>query len=516
MNLVHEPWIPCIWQDGTSRPASLRDCFVCSDIVDLAVRPHERVALMRLLLCVSYAAAGIPEDHEGWEDLRETLPSVVPAYLERWRDAFELFHPERPFLQVPGLRSASAREELTPCSKLDFALASGNKTTLFDHAALGERRFSPAWLALNLLTYQMFSPGGLIGAVRWGGKTTGRSSCDGPCASASMFHTFLRRAFLLDSLHANLLSEEELPAYRALGGDWQGRPLWERFPRDPDDNAAVANATRTFLGRMVPLTRAVLLSASGADMLLGDGLSFPAFTSPQRPFPPEVTATVILTGKKDGRMLLGVQPGKAVWRQLAALTVRRHGDGLGGCAALAHCHEEQGSDLVVCGLARDQADIVDAVESVFHVPGAMFVTEGHEVYAAEVARAEALAGTLGFAVEKFRRLVDGGWQGRLKVAGPKKGEELARLKAQALRLYWTAVETALPLLWAMVRTCGSAAFREAQLAWSAHLGRSAMEAYGRACGKDTERQMRAHVTGRGLLASGMRRLLEHEANKEEA
>jgi hypothetical protein len=55
MNLVDDPWIPCIRRDGMVRPASLRDCFTCDDIVDLAVRPHERVALMRLLLCVSYA-----------------------------------------------------------------------------------------------------------------------------------------------------------------------------------------------------------------------------------------------------------------------------------------------------------------------------------------------------------------------------------------------------------------------------------------------------------------------------
>ena len=114
MNLVDDPWIPCTRRDGMVRPASLRDCFTCDDIVDLAVRPHERVALMRLLLCVSYAAAGIPEDYDGWEGLRETLPLKVPAYLDQWRDSFELFHPQKPFLQVPGLRSASASGELTP------------------------------------------------------------------------------------------------------------------------------------------------------------------------------------------------------------------------------------------------------------------------------------------------------------------------------------------------------------------------------------------------------------------
>lgn len=516
MNLVDDPWIPCIRRDGMVRPASLRDCFTCDDIVDLAVRPHERVALMRLLLCVSYAAAGIPEDYDGWEGLRERLPLEVPAYLDQWRDAFELFHPQKPFLQVAGLRSASASGDLTPCSKLDFSLATGSNSTLFDHAALMERAFTPEWLALNLLTYQMFSLGGLIGSVCWGEKTTGRSSCDGPCAPGSMLHTFLRRDVLLDSIHVNLLSEEELHDYQQLGEGWQGRPLWERFPHGLDDAPAIRNATETFLGRMVPLTRAVLLSRDGAGMVLGDGLAFPSYTSPQRPFPPEVTATVIAGGKKDVRFLLGAQPDKAIWRQLAALTVKRQGDGIGGCAALIHGHEEQGTDLVVCGLSRDQADVVDVLESVFHVPGAMFQTAGHALYEGEVARAENIAGGLGDSVERYRRLVDGGWEARLKLAGPKKGGELARLKAQAFRCYWTSVETGLSLLWDMVRTCGSEAFVPVQRAWWAHLEKSARAAYAAACGKDTERQMRAYVTGRRILAGRLRKYLEHDGKKEEA
>lgn len=516
MNLVDDPWIPCIQRNGMVRPASLRDCFTREDILDLAVRPHERVALMRLLLCLGYAAAGIPEEYDRWKSLRKTLPSAVPAYLDQWRDSFGLFHPEKPFLQVAGLCGASASGEPTPCGKLDFSLASGNNSTLFDHAALTARSFTPEWLALNLLTYQMFSLGGLIGPVRWGDRVTGRSSCDGPCAPGSMLHTFLRRETLLDTVHANMLSEEELPDYQRLGDDWRGRPLWERFPRGLDDEPAVRNATQTFLGRMVPLTRAILLSRDRAGMLLGDGLAFPSYTHPQRPFPPEVTATIIATGKKDARVLLGARPDKAIWRQLAALTVKRRGDEIGGCAALLHCHEEQGADIVVCGLARDQADVVDVVESVFHVPGAMFQTEGHALYEGEVARAESIARGLGNAVEHYRRLVDAGWERRLKQAGPRKGEELGRLKAQAFRHYWTAVETHLSLLGDMVRTCGSGAFLPVRQAWRTHLEKSARAAYAAACGKDTERQMRAYVTGSRSLAGCLRNYLERDANEEDA
>lgn len=520
MNLVTDPWIPCMRQGGALRPASLQECF-SEDIVDLAARPHERVALMRLLLCISYAALGVAEDYEAWEGQREKLPEAASAYLHKWRESFELFHPEKPFLQVYGLESAAKDGTLASCSKLDFALASGNNSTLFDHAARAERAFSPEWLALNLLTFQMFSPGGLVGVVQWGSKTTSKSSSDGPCAPSSMLHTFLRRATLLDSIHFNLVSEDELDAYKNLGEGWKGRPLWEAFPRDLEDKAAIRNATETFLGRMVPLSRAVWLSPRGGkrgvEMLLGNGLSYPSFTNARQPFPQEVSATVIASGKKEAHVLLGLQPGKALWRQLPALTVKRRNDtDLGGCAALVHCNEEADMDLVVCGMSRDQAEVVDTAESVFHVPGAMFQTEGHVLYENEVANAESLAQSLGFAIERYRQIIDGGWQGRLKLAGPGKGNILAQLKAQAFRHYWTAVEARLPLLWEMVRNLGNQDFLDAQKLWKDHLEKSAKEAFALVCGVDTERQMRAYVIGKKLLLGGIYKHVKPKKKGEQA
>lgn len=518
MNLVDEPWIPCIWKNGAISRVSLLDCFKFGeDIADLAVRPHERVALMRLLLCIGYAAAGIPVDYDGWEGLKEKLPSAAAEYLEQWRESFELFHPDRPFLQIAGLSNAKDDGGLTACSKLDVALAAGNNSTIWDHAALTDRSFPPEKLALDLLTYQMFSLGGTIGPVIWNGRKTGRSSCDGPCAPGSMLHTFLRRESLLDTLHSNMLSEEELSDYKRMGDGWQGKPLWELFPRGLDDSIAVNNATQTFLGRMVPLTRAVRLSEDGVGMLLGDGLPFPSYTSPKRPFPPEVTATVVSVGENK-RSLLGVQQGKSIWRQLAAISVMRHGDELGGCAALVHSCEFEDADLVVCGVARGQADVVDVVESVFHVPSAMFQAEGHELYEQEVAVAEKVASGLGIAVERYRHMVDGGWDLRLQQAGAKKSEVLAALKAIPYRYYWTAVETGLSLLWDMVRTCGSNDFLPAKKAWMLHLQKSANAAYKTACGTETERQMRAYSKGLRILKRSLCQCLELQdnGNKEDS
>lgn len=58
---------------------------------DLDVRPHERVAVMRLLVCVAQAAIGAPEDSDGWAGFGDDLSERVLPYLDRWREAFELF-----------------------------------------------------------------------------------------------------------------------------------------------------------------------------------------------------------------------------------------------------------------------------------------------------------------------------------------------------------------------------------------------------------------------------------------
>ena len=519
MNLAVDKWIPCVYEDGRSGMASLKECFSDPRIVALAVRPHERVALMRLLLCVSYASVGIPKNYDAWVGCPEKLPEAAVAYLEKWKESFELFDPKNPFLQVPGLRGGGKKGDedgMTPVSKLDFALAAGNNSTLFDHGATLHGRTSPSEkLALNLLTFQMFSPGGTKGNVRWGGIDVNRFACDAPCAPGSMLHTFLRGKNLRESLHLNLLSEEELTAYARLGGGWKGRPVWEMMPSSPKDRPAVDNATRTFLGRMVPLSRAIRLLPDHAFMLAGGGFEFPSFSNPKNTFPQEVTATTILDTKINERVLLGIQPEKALWRQLHAFTARRHDeDEPGGCAALARCNDTDVSDIVACGLAHHTDKIIDAVESVFSVPGALFQDAGHSTYEAGVRQAEKVDQELGFALDKWRTAIDGGWQARLKMAGPKKWDELGRLRQRASLEYWTRVEKGLPLLLEAVETVDTPAFPERCQAWCRLLEQSALGAYELACSRDTERQMRAYVAGRSALLSGIRRVLPQETREE--
>src|SRR5208283_3542226 len=255
---------------------------------------------------------------------------------EKLRDAFELFHHEKPWLQVAGLSKSAAAQsksndiaDWTPVSKLNFAYATGDNTTLFDHTGMSveERNIPSNETLLSMLTFQCFSVGGLMGQVYWNGVRCGAlanpkkdngpvKSSDAPCSPASMIHAFLRGKNLTETIHLNLPTYDDVRF--SYGDRIIGNPVWESAPTSVNDASSIENATTTYVGRLVPMTRAILLHPAGERMLLGDGLIYPSFTNG---FPQEPTATVIIRKKAqtEERGLLSYRPSKSLWRELASL-----------------------------------------------------------------------------------------------------------------------------------------------------------------------------------------------------
>ncbi len=511
MNVAFDPWIPVVDPTGARTLASLHTLLTQGEqFVDLAVRPHERVALMRLLLCVSHAALDGPRDYDDWLEIPRNLSQAADAYLTQWRDSFELFHAEKPWLQVAEIIKNKDQPvtdaDWTPVTKLEFAFASGNNSTLFDHHGESEERtMDLSAVVLAMLTFQCFSPGGLISQVLWNGTQSGKTSKDAPCVPASMLHTFLRGPNLTSMIHLNLVTFEDMTLRdNELAF---GRPVWEKVPRGWTDRENVQNAVSTHMGRLTSMTRLIKLHPSGRKMLFGDGLAYPTFADG---FSPEPSATVVIREKqnKQERMLLSFRPTKAVWRELGAIVVKRNAQDNGGPLALNFIPDDQPCDIIVAALARNKATILDTSESVFHIPAQLRSSEGNTVYEFEVRNAENMAGRLGWAVETYRKEVDHGWEGRLKSAGPAKGELKARLHATATTHFWTAVEGNLSLLMAHVEALGTEQAPPTLEAWRKLLFASACTAYRVACGQETPRQMRA-------FAKGWRRLTVSKESPEQ-
>ncbi|MBW2737362.1 MAG: type I-E CRISPR-associated protein Cse1/CasA [Deltaproteobacteria bacterium] len=497
MNVAFDPWIPVVTTSGKPDLASLCDVLTKGvQFVDLAVRPHERVSLMRLFLCVAHAALNGPKDYDEWCKVPERLPEAVQKYLTDWKDSFELFHKEKPWLQVPGLSKTVEGENLqaptedwTPISKLNFSFATGNNATFFDHSGLNKNRsIALSETLLSMLTFQCFSPGGLISQVYWNGKQSGKSSKDGPCVPASMIHAFLRGTDLLKTIHLNLPTHEDILIN--YGKRDFGKPVWEMMPTSTAASAMVENATATYVGRLVPMTRLIRIHPSCERMLLGDGLVYPSFTDG---FPQEPTATVVI--RQEERSILSYRPTKALWRELSAVVVKRNTEGSGGPLSLRAIQDGKGCDLIVAALARDKATIVDVVESVFHIPAPLRTDKGTASYESEVKIAESWANRLGWAIEGYRREIDVGWEGRLKGAGPGKWTLKSKLHSIATSHYWTAVEKNLQLLMSHIEAIGTDTAIPTRKVWRKILFFSACEAYRISCGQETSRHMRAFAKG---------------------
>lgn len=518
MNLVTDPWIPVVHRNGERRMASLHQIFAEGIVyADLAVRPHERIALMRLLIAVGHVALDGPKDIDEWDKALDRLPDAATQYLQEWKGSFELFHAERPFLQLTKLTKPpkggkeSDEEAVTSVSKLDFALATGNNTTLFDHGAnaRNSRRFPASALPLMLLTYQCFSPGGLIAQLHWGKHITSKSSKHAPCTPGSMLHTFVRRPTVLETLHANLLTRVDVAEHWHADG-W-GKPVWECMPTSWGDEDAIRNATQTYIGRLVPLSRFVELKHDGVFMLLGNGFDYPSYPE----ISAESSATVVL--KKDGesRALLGAGE-KGIWRELSALIVRRKQNEIGGPLTLRNIPENVDFDIWVGAFLTSKASIEDTVESVLHVPAPMQKEIGRGAYDNEVKHAEFVANRLGWAVETWREHEDGGWKGRVETTKPQDRWKLKeKLRGIATKHFWTSIEKLRPLLLAHVASLGTSveAVEQTQARWRKAVWAAAFDAYRLSCAQDTPRQIRAYALGMSRL-TGEPNKGEHDAEQE--
>lgn len=161
-DLVSEPWVP-VQTEGELVEVSLSELFERpTEFRDLAVSfGPERMALTRILVAVVMSAAERPVDDNAklsWLQDPGSHASRVVEYLERWRERFDLFHPERPFMQQP-VDAEHSRDLSIAALAIDWA--SGNNVTLFDHHYDDEPpAVSSARAARMLLTTLLYQPGG--------------------------------------------------------------------------------------------------------------------------------------------------------------------------------------------------------------------------------------------------------------------------------------------------------------------------------------------------------------------
>jgi CRISPR system Cascade subunit CasA len=473
MNLTTDPWIPVIGADGRQRFISLHDLFASAhELRDLSVKPHEKIALLRLLICITQAALDGPKDYYAWGTCRNSIQSAAKRYLDKWADSFELFGEGPRFLQVPGLVLERKDNKFTHAAKSDIALSAGNTSTFFDNESSDSRCVSQARMALSLVAFQCFSPGGRIGVAKWNGVDTpgDGSSEHAPCTPSSMLHSYLQGTTLLETIHLNLLNQEEASE---LGPKGWGKPGWEMPVKTAGDKEAIDNATRSYLGRLVPLSRSIRLDVEGKQMILANGLDYPL-----APIFREPAATIIQRDKETG--VLGVALGRSIWRQLYSITVKRRSnkDSISGPLALRNLGEAQGCTLWIGALATDKAKIEDVVEAAYDIPAGMFRDAGRKLFEEGVALASSWQEAVSKSVKAY--------------AGTLKLEPVPYDRAR--HHFWTMVEQHVPTLLKLTDKPQEMGDLKVS-AWGQRVKEAAHASFDFACSRQNPRQIQAYTIG---------------------
>lgn len=112
-NLIDQPWIPVLTGTGEQEQVSISTALTqASSFVRIGAElATVSIAIQRLLQAILLRVAQpLPRSREDraerwaqwWED--GGLPAAdIERYLSTWYDRFDLFHPQTPFFQVPGL-----------------------------------------------------------------------------------------------------------------------------------------------------------------------------------------------------------------------------------------------------------------------------------------------------------------------------------------------------------------------------------------------------------------------------
>lgn len=115
-NLIDQPWIRCLDEDGHVREVGIAEALKhAHEIRGLAGElATQDFAMLRVLLSIVYRVLEVNPDnpmrswYAAWKKGHFDA-GAVDEYLGKWRDRFDLFDQEKPFLQTPNLETTSGQ-----------------------------------------------------------------------------------------------------------------------------------------------------------------------------------------------------------------------------------------------------------------------------------------------------------------------------------------------------------------------------------------------------------------------
>jgi len=315
-NVVHEPWIPCVYDGETlTQEVGLREALVHAHRIAELTDPSPLVtaALHRLLLAVLHRVFG-PGSLEDWSRLYRAGSfdtESIEQYLKRWLHRFDLFDHRFPFYQTPKLPGNLA----TSVAKLGYEFASGDNPTLFDHSVDNDPRpLSPAAAARLLVAHQAFAVGGLIS--RLPGEHRSAEASDLVKAAVVL----VRGKSLFETLMLNLVVYNGTAGQPFAFEPDADRPAWER----DEPTTFTLRKPDGYLDWLTWQNRRIQLLPDAATGAVERVVVMGGFQLPRELDPANYEAMVAYsqgqrkTRKTVQRDPIGFRPGRALWRDTGA------------------------------------------------------------------------------------------------------------------------------------------------------------------------------------------------------
>lgn len=380
-NLLDEPWLPVRDENGRALQVGLRAALLESNRW-LELRdpsPLVTASLIRLLLAVLHRSIEQVSDDEAWlEHWKRGTWDIdsVRRYLDQQQDHFDLYHPTRPFFQIPDL--GIPQPQWVAVTNLGLEFASGNNDTLFDHS---HDALPVAWpadmVARYLVTLQSFAlGGGKSSSSKRFGSHPYRSH--GPCVGRVL--AFARGKNLFQTLALNIVftPNERLAAGQAPGQD---QPFWEVDPA-----RLTAPGTRAIAGVLDYLTwssRAALLHPDSEGRVTHIELTSLHALPPRELGWRDPWALHGATDQAPGHVPLALRVDRALWRDSHALVPAEPGLMPEHLVRLRRIGPDEIDMTCVrvdaIGLASDQAKPLTWRQDEFVVPGVVIQDPGRSL-----------------------------------------------------------------------------------------------------------------------------------------
>ena len=329
-------WFPVTWRppelipedDRTPveerRPAlGLRELLVhAHEISSLEIAAPPALSGLYRILCALAARVSGLDGREGrsWEALRDDLIDQgrfsfdeITRYFARYAGRFDLFDPQRPFLQDPRLATQCPKS--AGVNKLVAGRAAGNNHSWFGHHSDADPRPVPAAQAfLDLVTWLYYGASGRCSAREIAGHSDANTKA-GPLRSALSYHPV--GASLFETLLAGIPKPEAWLEDAADPCPWEREDL-----PDPDHPEQVK--VRGICSLLTSRAQHALLLIPNQDRsAVVDAYITWAFRGPIAVPSPQDPYLIWQTSKAGNPYPRRADAGRALWRDLDSLAFHK-------------------------------------------------------------------------------------------------------------------------------------------------------------------------------------------------